>query len=196
MTETPLTANVLLFGAGAQRAEALGQAISEHDSTRNALRSIRRLSGSAAVMVDREVATAMAGLLELDLGDVLIAAWQKHAKLTEAARRTLASSDSEEIVSLASHRIQSTYSPHVDLAVDGTLVHCFRFVLEIAVEVGALDVVVRDGRLATLRGGECKMTATLRLDGVRLAAARRTTDLDLIVRLHPPRPLIRSSVAA
>lgn len=192
----PLTANALLFGAGTQTAEALGNAISEQHATRTALRSIRRLSGSAAGLVDREVATVTDDLLDVDLGDVLIAAWQKHSKLTEAARRTLAISGSEEIVSLASHSIESTYSPHVDLVVNGALVHCFKFVLGIVVEVAALDAVVRAGTLAMLRSGECVMTAKLSLDGVQLANARRTVDLELVVRLHPPRPLIRSSVAA
>jgi hypothetical protein len=193
---TPLTAAALLFGAGSQTAEALGQAISQRDATRTALRSIRRLSSSAAGLVDREVATVTDGLLDLDLGDVLIAAWQQHSKLTEAARRTLAISGSEEIVSLASHSIQSTYSPHVDLVVNGALVHCFKFVLEIVVDVAALDAVVRAGSLAMLRSGECVMTATLALAGGQLASARRTADLELIVGLHPPRPLITSSVAA
>ena len=194
--DTPLTAGELLFGTGSQPAEALGQAISERHATHTALRRVRRLSSSAAGLVDREVATVTDGLLDLDVGDVLIAAWQRHAKLTEAARRTLAISGSEEIVSLASHSIQSKYAPHVDLVVNGVLVHCFKFVLEIVVEVAALDAVVRAGTLAILRSGECVMTASLTLDGVRLADARRTADLELVVRLDPPRPLITSSVAA
>jgi hypothetical protein len=193
---TPLTAGALLFGSESRTSEALEKAISEHDATRTALRKIRRLSSSAAGLVDREIATVTEGLLDLDLGDVLIAAWQKHSKLTEAARRTLAISGSEEILSLASHTIESTYSPHVDLVVNGTLVHCFKFVLDIAVEVSALDAVVRSGTLAMVRSGECVMTATLNLAGARLVSAGRTADVEPIVRLHPPRPLITSSVAA
>ncbi|MEU4286825.1 hypothetical protein AB0E63_01265 [Kribbella sp. NPDC026596] len=203
MTSTPivddqpapkaLTANALLFGAGS--AEALVQAIRERHATRTALRPIRRLSKSTAGQVDREVAAAIDGLLELDLGDVLTAAWQQHPKLIDAARRTLAITDAEEIVPLASHTIHATYSPHVDLAVKKTLVHCFKFVLEIVAELTALDAIVRSGKLA-IRTGECTITATLTLDGARLATARHPAGLNLVVPLNPPRPLTKSSAAA
>ena len=194
---TPLTAKALLFGAKSRTAEdALAQAIRLHDASRTALRPVRRLSRSAAGLVDREVAAAADGLLNMNLGEVMLAAWQKHSKLTEAARRTLADSDTEEIVSLAAHSIKSTYAPRVDLIVNGELIHSFRFVLGIVVEVAALDAVVRGGTLVTIRGGDCVITATLTLAGVRLVGARQTVDLDLAVRLPEPRPLLTSPVAA
>lgn len=192
---TPLTAKSLLFGAKAQTAEkALLQAISQYDASRTAIRPVRRLSRSAAGQVDRDVAAAADGLLEMDLGDVLIAAWQQHSKLTEAAHRTL--DGGEEIVSVPAHSIKSTYSPRVDLVVNNDLIHSFKFALGIIVEVTALEAVVRDGTLAMLRGGKCVMKATLSLAGVRVAGARRTVDLQLAVRLDSPRPLIKSPVAA
>jgi hypothetical protein len=192
----PLTADALLFGAGADTAETLSRAISELGVTRSALRSVRRLSGSAVAVVDREIATVTESLLDLDLGDVLLSAWQKYSKLTGAARRTLAVSGSEEIVSLVAHKIQSTYSPHVDLVVDGVLIHSFTFELAITFEVMALQAVVSAGTLAALRGGGCVITANLGLEGVELVRTARPVDLELIVRLHPPRPLITSSVVS
>ncbi|MEV5961263.1 hypothetical protein AB0L70_05830 [Kribbella sp. NPDC051952] len=186
---TPLTAKALLFGAGSQTAEdALVRAISQHDASRTALRRVRRLSRSAAGMVDREVAAAADGLLEMDLADVLLAAWQKHSKLTEAAERTLADG-SEEIVSLTAHSIKSTYSPRVDLVVNGELIHSFKFVLGIVVEVASLDAVVQAGTLTMVQGGECVTTATLTLAGVRLVGARQSISLNLAVHLQSPHPL-------
>jgi hypothetical protein len=38
--------------------------------------------------VERELATASAGLLGLDLGDVLVGAWRKHRALVAAAEAT------------------------------------------------------------------------------------------------------------
>lgn len=191
----PLTADALLFGTGAETAEELGRAISELDVTRSALRPIRRLSSSAVAAVEREIATVTDSLLDVDLGDVLLSAWQTYSKLTDAAHRTLAISGSEEIVSLVSHTVRSTYAPHVDLVVDGVLIHSFTFDLEIVFEVMPLQAVVRAGTLAALRGGECTVTATLSLDGTELAKTVRTVDLALTMRLHPPRPLITSSGA-
>ena len=56
-----------------------------------------------------------------------------------------------------------------------------------------LEAVVRDGALAMVRAGECVVTATLTLDGARLAKKRHLVNLDLMVRLDPPRPLISES---
>lgn len=196
IVQAPLSADALLFGSAADAAEELGDAINELGITRTALRSVRRLSSSAVAVVDREIGTVTDGLLNLDLGDVLLSAWQKYAKLTDAARRTLAVSGSEEIVGLAAHTVRSTYAPHVDLVADGLRIHSFKFKLAIVFELTALQAIVRAGTLTALRGGECLVTATLHLDGIQLAKKQRTVDLELMVRLHPPRPLISSSVAA
>ena len=196
IVQAPLSADALLFGSAAKTVDALGDALNELGTTRTALRSVRRLSTTAVAVVDREIGTVTDGLLNLDLGDVLLSAWQKYAKLTDAARRTLAVSGSEEIVPLAAHTIRSTYSPHVDLVVNGVRVHSFKFELEIVFELTALQAIVRAGTLTALRGGECVVTAVLSLDGVQLVKKIRPVDLELMVRLHPPRPLLTSSVAA
>ncbi len=196
IVRAPLSADALLFGSAAETVEALGDALNELGITRTALRSVRRLSTSAVAVVDHEIGAVTDGLLNLDLGDVLLAAWQKYAKLTDAARRTLAVSGSEEIVPLAAHTVRSTYAPHVDLVANGVRIHSFKFELEIVFELTALQAIVRAGTLTALRGGECVVTAALSLDDVQLAKKDRPVDLELMVRLHPPRPLIDSSVAA
>lgn len=193
LVQAPLSADALLFGSAAETVESLADAIDEFGTTRTALRSVRRLSNSAVAVVDREIGTVTDGLLNLDLGDVLLSAWQKYAKLTDAAHRTLAISGSEEIVPLVAHTVRSTYSPHVDLFANGVRIHSFKFELKIVFELTALQAVVRAGTLTALRGGECVVTATLSLDGIQLAKKARPVDLELMVRLHPPRPLIRSS---
>jgi hypothetical protein len=194
VAQEPMSADALLFGSGVDTADAVGNAINELGITRTAMRSVRRLSTSAIAVVDREIGTVTDGLLDLDLGDVLLSAWRKYTKLTDAARRTLAVSGSEEIVGLAAHTVRSTYAPHIDLVADGLRIHSFKFELEIVFELTALQAIVRAGTLTALRGGECVVTATLGVDGIQLARKECTVDLELMVRLHPPRPLITSSV--
>lgn len=191
----PLTAGAFLFGdsPGAHTAEAVAQAISQQGAARSALRSVRRLSASSVETVDREIGSVTGRLLDLDLGEILVSSWQKYSKLIESAERTLAAPGSEEIVELVTHRVSSTYTPHVDLAVERTLVHSFEFELELVFDVIGLEAVVREGALAMVRAGECVVTATLTLDGARLAKKRHLVNLDLMVRLDPPRPLISES---
>ena len=183
----PLTMRTFLFddGAGGDTAEMIGRTLREHGVARSALAGIRNLSTSAAQSVDREVGNVVDGLLGLDLGDILVSCWRKHRALVEAAKRTLAAPGSEEVVILARHRATATYRPAVDLLVDGRKVTTFDFTLAIVFEATGLEAVVRMGELVALQGGDCLATATLTLEGARLAERQRHFDPALVVSLHP-----------
>ncbi|MGH3974629.1 MAG: hypothetical protein ACRDS9_15065, partial [Pseudonocardiaceae bacterium] len=120
-----LSARVFLLGhdAGADTAEVLARSLRECGVAGSAIQGLRGLSASALQAVHREVATVTDGLLNLDLGDVLLSGWRKYTDLTKAAERTLASPGSEEVVVLATHRVVSTHHPSVDLIVDGAKVY-------------------------------------------------------------------------
>lgn len=186
---TPLTVRALLSSDGSV-SDAIEQTIGDEDITRTALRSVRRLTRSAVAVVNHEIAAMVEDLLDLDLGDLLISGWRKYTKLTDAARRTLAVAGSREIVSLAAHRMRSTYKPRVDLVVNGATFHSFEFELDLVFDVTALEAVVRAGTLLRLNSGKCVVAATMCLDGARVAGQRRTVDLELFLRLNPPLPLI------
>jgi hypothetical protein len=189
-----LSVRVFLFGddTGADTAEALARSLRESGVAGSAIQGIRGLSTSALQTVHREVATVTDGLLNLDLGDVLLSGWRKYTDLTKAAERTLGSPGSEEVVVLATHRVVSTHQPSADLIVDGAKVHSFVFELKVEFDLNGVVAVVRRGALVTLRCGECVVTATLTLKGTPLKRSRKgRIDLALAVRLNPPIPLVR-----
>ncbi|MGH3754908.1 MAG: hypothetical protein ACRDRP_19860 [Pseudonocardiaceae bacterium] len=186
----PLSARVFLLGA--DTVEVLARSLSEHGVAHSAIQGLRGLSGSALEAVNREVATVVDRLLDLDLGDILLSGWRKYTELAKAAERTLASPGSEEIVVLATHRVVSTHHPSVDLTVDGVKVHTFVFELKVVFDLTGVAAVLRQGDLVALRGGECVITATLTLDGTPLElSGKGRIDLALLVPLHPPIPLAR-----
>jgi hypothetical protein len=190
----PLSVRVLLLGeaAGADTAEVLARSLKESDVARSAIQGLRGLSVSALQAVHREVATVADGLLNLDLGDILLSGWRKYTDLTKAAERTLASPGSEEVVVLATHRVVSTHHPSVDLIVDGATVHTFVFELKVEFDLNGVVAVVRRGDLVALRCGECMVTATLTLEGTSLELSRKERiDLGLVVQVDPPIPLTR-----
>jgi hypothetical protein len=71
----------------------------------------KKLSGAGRKAANDQVAAVAHGLLDLDLGGLVIAAWGKWADLTAAAKRTFATQDSSEVVELAVHTITSTHRP-------------------------------------------------------------------------------------
>ena len=190
----PVSARVFLLGddTGADTAEVLARSLGESGVAGSAIQGLRGLSTSALQAVHREVATVTNGLLNLDFGNLLVSGWRKYTDLTKAAKRTLVSPDSEEIVVLATHRVVSTHQPSVDLIVDGIKVHTLVFELKVEFDLNGVVAVVRRGGLVALRCGECVVTATLTLEGTSLKRSRKSRiDLPLAVRLNPAIPLTR-----
>ena len=104
-----------------------------------------RVTREAAV---REAAVAAAGLLKVDLMDVLVAGWREHRDIFSAARRTLATPGSKELVGLAPHRVSTVQQPAVSILVDGHRVHTLQLGLSIIFEVTGLVAGISAGRLA------------------------------------------------
>ncbi|HEX6335379.1 MAG TPA: hypothetical protein VFZ85_00335 [Jiangellaceae bacterium] len=188
-----VTARAFLFddGSGTNTATVIGREISKRGVANASFRGARRLSGSALEAVDKEIGTVTDGLLDMDLGDILVSGWRNYSELAQSAQRTLAAPGSEEIVVLARHRVSGAYHPRVDLLIDGVLLNSFEFELTIVFEVTGVSAVVRSGDLVALRGGECQVIATLSLEGAKLGTRKQTLDLGLLIQLQRPIPLVK-----
>ncbi len=194
-----ITAMSVLFepdGSPDPATSALTKAVIDSGATSLVLRAARRLSSSTLRMVDGEVALMARRLLDVDLGGVLIGAWRRYTDLTDAARRTVASPGSEEVLVLATHRISTTHSPGVDLRLDGRRVHTFEFRLAAVLDVTGVAAVVREGGLVALQGGECEGSMSLFLEEERLAEQRRVWEPALLVSVDPPVNLVSSTGTA
>jgi hypothetical protein len=190
----PLSARmfVLSDAPGADTAKTLAHSLSECDLPQGVTQRLGELSTSVLQAVHHEIATVADGLLNLDLGDLLLSGWRKYTALTQAAQRTLANPGTEEIVVLATHRVVSTHHPTLDLTVDGIKIHTFAFELKAVFDLNGVAAVLRQGELVALRGGECVLTATLTLEGTPLELSqKRRIDLALVIPLHRPIPLTR-----
>jgi hypothetical protein len=187
---------VFLLGdaTGADTVEVLTHSLSEQGMTQSAIYGLHSLSGSALQAVNHEIATVADGLLNLDLGNVLISGWCKYTDLTKAAERTLAAPGSEEVVVLATHRVVSTHHPSIELLIDGVKIHTFIFEVKVVFDLNGVAAVLRQGELVALRGGECVVTATLTLEGTPLELSRKgRIDLALVLPLRRPIPLARQA---
>jgi len=182
----PSTASAFLFGGDQDAEQALAQALDEHgvlSSTGTALELVSQAGRKAA---GRQVAVVANGLLDLDLGDLVIAGWRKQGQLAAAAERTAANPGSSEVVELATHRVSSAHHPSVELLVNDVHVATVTFDLEVEFVVKALVVTVRDGHVVSLHTGSCDLAATLAAEGVQLASRRGHLELPLVVRWPLP----------
>jgi hypothetical protein len=163
----PRSAMELLFGLGEDAPGALADRILSAGAGGNlgsALENLPKVTREAAV---REVTAEAAGLLDVNLIDVLVAGWREHHELTSAARRTLAVPGSTELVSLASHRVTAEQQPYVTVLVDGHRVATVELGLSLVFGVTALLAGISGGKLVALHAGRCEVTAALAIQGYR-----------------------------
>lgn len=181
-TTHPFTVSAFLFGEDQDTQQALTQALHEHGvlgSTGTALELVSEAGREAAA---DQVAVVANGLLDLDLGDLVVAGWRKQGQLAAAAERTAANPGTSEVVELATHRVSSAHHPSVELLVNDVQVATVTFDLEVEFVVKALVVTVRDGHLVSLHTGACDVAATLAAEGIQLASHRAHFELPLVVR--------------
>jgi hypothetical protein len=168
----PLTAADLLFGSSGDAPEALARkivSVGRVQSLGRALERLPRVTREAAV---REAAVAAAGLLKVDLIEVLVAGWREHGDVHSAARRTLATPGSKELVGLAPHRIKTVQQPAVSILIDGHRVHTLQLGLSIIFEVTGLVAGIRVGRLAGIHAGRCEIGVALTVHEIEVLTKR------------------------
>ncbi|WP_331766442.1 hypothetical protein [Embleya sp. NBC_00896] len=193
----PTSVRELLFGDdGEAAAESLVDAAREHEVAAMVERGAHGLTGTAGETVEREVASMVNGFLSLDLLDLVAAGWAKHGAMVEAARRTRAAPETEEVVALATHQITSTHRPCVDLKVDGVRVGTLKVCLTVDFDIEGMLAVVRQARLTSLRCGTCTTTGTLAMQQAVVASRRCGLDLPGAVRLRSGIALLPTRDAA
>ena len=175
-----LTARNLLLGDEVDPA-ALRQALSEHNVLDAAGGKLSRLTADGREAANDALASAAEGLLDLDIGDVLIYAWSTQKRLADAARETLHAPGRREVVQLVSHQVTSTYYPEVDLMVDDLRVHTFHFQLDLVLTIDVAAVTVQNGRLVAVKAGDgsASGTLTLKMSGGDAVLLHRECQFDL-----------------
>ena len=175
--ERPHTALALLVGPGDDTPRAIAEQMLTADIGRNLGGALDRLPELARDAAIRQVSTAAAGLLDVDLADVLAAGWREHKDLTASARRTLATPGSTELVKLSDHRVTVAQEPSVSMLVDGRDVATVRFRLSLAFDISVLLAEVQAGRLVALHSGRCDVTGALAIQGIDAVNGQAHLDL-------------------
>ena len=181
----------LLFPDG-QSTGDIQQLLDDRRSLEPAIDAIGHVPNSLAHAAFAEVGSIIAGLLDIDLVDVLVSGWKKYGALSAAAEATLWTPGEEQVVEVATHRVGSTHAPSVELVVDGINVGSIDFEIELSAVVHALCAVVSGGKLMAFRSGRIELSATLSCEGVEMKSIRREIDPSLELDLGDGVPLVGS----
>jgi hypothetical protein len=179
---TPLNENATLRdlffdGSAAQPADALAQLLREHGTIANVF------PPGLTDLARRELADATAGLMSVNLADVVAAGWKKYDALKQAARRTRDDPGTKEFVTLATHKIESNYQPNVDLFLDGESIATVKIELQLTLTIAGAIAVVTQGRLTEIQSGSCTASGSLTVQMVEIIKRQRKFDLYGALRL-------------
>ena len=193
--QTGLTVRTFLLGGGsADNTAKIRQLLSEHQVVSRCGGNLTKLTQQGRDAAEEQLASVTAGLLDLDLGDLLIYGWRTRERLVRAARQTRQIPGRREVVQLGSHRITSAYNPTVELLIDGVKVHTFRFQLTVIFDIEVAALIIRDGMLTALKAGDGAVTCTLTLEmpggDVELVNQQRKINLHLIINIGRGIPLL------
>jgi len=182
MSGDQISARVVLFG-NKDPGEALAQSGGWSRVMGKLPGALGRLSQGGRAAMERELSSAITGLLNVKLGSVLVAGLRKHSGLVAAARATAARPGSTEVVQLATHRITTAHGPHLDIVVNGARLATLNFELRITFDVDAVVATVRDARLVALHSGRCTVRVAFECEGIALASRDALLDPALTANL-------------
>jgi hypothetical protein len=183
--DRPDTVLDLLYTPGDDSPEALADQILSAGANGNLGRALENLPKATREAALREVTTAAAGLLDVDLIGLLVAGWREHHDLTAAARRTLTAPGSTELVDLAAHQITIDQNPSVNVLVDGLRGATLHLSLSVVFDVSAVVAGISAGQLIALHSGRCDITAALAIQGTNVITKRAHLKLRGVIPLSP-----------
>lgn len=152
---------------------------------RAAARPLENLSRVARAALRQQIVIALRAVLHGDVADLLVAGWRKHHTLVEAANATLVGPGTEQLVTLAEHRVRWTQDPTLDVILDGVPVLTLSACLETLFDIGEVVAMVRSGRLVELRAGNAAVTGTVTVQDQEISRRTVQLPLQLVVDLGP-----------
>ena len=179
LNETATLRDLLFADVPGTPIDALTESLREHGTVRALTPGVPGLAA-----VEREVANAMDGLLSLNLVDLAAAGWKKYDALRQAAKRTRDAPKTEEVVAMATHKIDSTHHPSVELYIDGKSISTVEMTLQITFTMAGVLAVVKQARLTAIKSGTCTVAGSLTVAGIEAAKKQRKFDLPGAVRLR------------
>jgi hypothetical protein len=140
-----------------------------------------------------ELAESTTGFMSANLSDVVAAGWKKYDALLKAARSTCNDPNATELVSLTTHKIESSHHPSIDLFLDKKRLATVEIAMDVALTIVGVIAVVKRGRLMEIRSGSCTASGSLAVQGIELIKKQRKYDLGGAFSLGRGVPLLEST---
>lgn len=144
----------------------------------------RDLPRESLLGVNSQFSGCVDQILDIPLGGILGAAWEKSAEFREALDSSQETPNANFDVSLVDHEIQSVHRPGVKMYYGQALVARVDFEVDLSLRLEAVRLVIRNGRIEEIQTGTCSGAGELKWSNIVLVkGSTRQIDLPGNIRL-------------
>ena len=103
-----------------------------------------------------EIIKKIEDLLDINMPDIMVMAWNKYKILLKYTDRKKYSPDETFLVPLAEHTIKSDHHPYLEILINDKEVGKIEFDISIALTLEGIILKIRDGKIREILTGSCK----------------------------------------
>ncbi len=115
--------------------------------------ALERIQAAGWSPVRAEVGRRAGELLDLSVTSMLTGAWNQFMELRQYTDKNAYPPGYSSFVSLSDHSFTFSYSPSIQLLVDGSVVKTFALEVSADIKVMALELEIRDGKIMSVTSG-------------------------------------------
>ena len=115
-----------------------------------------------------EVSDAAGRLLDMNIEDILIAAWKKHEEIKRYCDRKKYPSEETILCPLGRHKVKSVHHPYIEIYVNEESIGRMVFDLVLRFDLEGIILKIRDAKIMEIMAGKCKGSGSLKYGEVVL----------------------------
>ncbi len=139
----------------------------------------KELPGFVWNMIGKKATQALDDTLDLNVFGVFARAWCKGVEIRRAARQSLAHPGMPFTLLLGKHKANTSLLPAVDITILPFATHRIPFELALAAEFESVELTLRDGAIASIGAGTCRVVAQLKCAGEPMHPAKPSQKVKL-----------------
>jgi hypothetical protein len=118
--------------------------------------------------VQSNIASVISEELDTSVLELWAQCWEKYKALMDDAERSRKSPRAVVTSKLATHSIESTLRPYLDIFLGPKKIQRIPFEVTLTTNIGALELVLRNGRITALQLGEVEWTGKIAVGKIML----------------------------
>jgi hypothetical protein len=156
-----------LFGVGEEglRSDQLPD-LTDSESYARLQEQLEGKAGAAWDMARANIGTHMGRLLDIDVVDILVGAWNKARELRKYRDEAAYPPEEVIVVALAKHRLQSSHAPRLELVIAERPIGRLQFAIDVGLTIEGAQLTIQGGRIKRIATGKTAASGTIKCEGV------------------------------